>query len=252
MSNSSSLDNQCNDRINYIFDSRGFYHFKGFLDPLKLNSAIQCFDDLNFVPEAWFPEQHHAQHIHKHDNFLGELQQILYSHPITHQLISYPHKLIESYAITRQVGFLDLHGGSSEYLTRNPNVKDISAKSWVQDGRIYSLRVKVLIYLDDVKCPDDGRFIYIEGSHKARFSFRRIFPEGRSSASELIRTLEVHAGDAIWLNEALLHGAEMKTSQHERRLLAYTYGPSFMSNWIDLEGSAATATGYFAAETEST
>lgn len=252
MSSTFHLNDSDENKINYIFDSRGFYHFKGFLDTSNISLAIQCLNGLDFVPESWFPEQYHAHHIHKHDNFLGELQYILYNHPITSQVISYPHRLIESYAIDRQAGLLDLHAGSSEFLTKRPNIKDISAQSWVQDGRIYSLRVKVLIYLDEVKHANDGRFMYIEGSHKARFSFHRTFPGGRNSVPELIRTLEIDAGDVIWLNEALLHGSELKISKQKRRLLAYTYGPSFMSSWIDIEDPSSALTGYFAAETEST
>lgn len=239
-------------KVDYVFDSCGLYVYKGFLDSGQVRLARRCFNCLEFVPDSWALEQYRASHIHKTANFLGELNHVIQTHPITSRLISYPLRLIESYALERRVGTLDLHGGLSEYLSGISEIRDISARSWVQEGRIYSLRVKVLIYLDDVKHHSAGRFTYMEGSHKAAFSFHRAFPEGRKGATTLMRTVNVSVGDAIWLNEALLHGAEFKTSQRRRRLLAYTYGPSFMSDWVELDGSSSTSTGYFATETEQT
>ncbi len=66
-----------------------------------------------------------------------------------------------------------------------------------------------------------------------------------------MRTVEVRAGDAIWLNEALLHGADVKTSDTPRRLLAYTFGPTFMASWSELScDQSLERSGYAASESE--
>lgn len=65
-----------------------------------------------------------------------------------------------------------------------------------------------------------------------------------------MRTIEMRAGDAIWLNEALLHGAERKELPSPRRLLVYTFGPTFMASWADLKQQSIVSDGYAAAETE--
>jgi len=237
-------------QIDYIYDSRGLFIYRSFLSDEEIAAAKNCCGSLSFMPEVWAPEQLRASDIANRPDYLGELNVRLRDHGITHRLVGYPARLLESYALDRKCGRLDLHGGASEFLVGGETI-DISAKSWVQHQRLYSLRLKVIIYLDDVLDQNAGRFLYIEGSHKASFSFHRAFRGGRSTAHELTRTLELRAGDAIWLNEALLHGAESKISQGRRRLLAYSYGPAFMSNWVELGATSASQDkGYFPVETE--
>ena len=65
-------------------------------------------------------------------------------------MIGYPHRLLESYALVRTRGLLDLHGGAAEFVAGS-DARDISARSWAIAGRSYALRVKVLVYLDDVR-----------------------------------------------------------------------------------------------------
>ncbi|MBI3704975.1 MAG: phytanoyl-CoA dioxygenase family protein [Rhizobiales bacterium] len=233
----------------YTFDCRGYLIHPRFLNPMHLADARQHFSQLEFISDAWHEGQQRSANIHLSSGFLGTLGKELYRHPTTSLTIGYPHHLLESYALRRERGQLDLHGGAAEFVCGSDAV-DISARSWTHSGRSYALRVKVLIYLDDVTEPEEGRLAYIEGSHKADFAFHRAFPEGRRVAKDLVRTVEVRAGDAIWLNEALLHGAERKTSSTQRRLLAYTFGPTFMASWSENEEHASTTSGYARAETE--
>jgi hypothetical protein len=247
---SSDVDNDhglIDRQMDFTFDSRGLFVHRQFLSGEEIADAQRVFDGMIFVPETWAPNQHRASNIHN-STFQG-LARRLHESAITRRLVGYPHRLLESYAIKRTAGRLDLHGGASEYLA-DSNAKDISARSWVQDGQIYTLRLKVLLYLDDIVNPEDGPFLYVEGSHKSAFSFHRAFGEGRGLAADLIRSLEPRAGDAVWLNEALLHGAGEKTSMRSRRLLAFTYGPTFMADWATLESKSLTSAGYFASETE--
>ena len=236
-------------QYNYTFDCCGYVVRQNFLTPAEIETAQQELAGISLAPEPWNSAQCRATDIHLSSGLLGALSERLFNDVLTTQLINYPHRLLESYAITREHGRLDLHGGGSEFLT-GTDARDHSALSLVISGRIYALRVKVLIYLDNVRAPEDGRFAYVEGSHKAAFAFHRTFPRGREDAHHLLRTIEVRAGDAIWLNEGLLHGAEAKTSRSPRRLLAYTFGPSFMASWDDLPPRSLTNAGYAASETE--
>jgi len=236
-------------RIEYSYDSRGLVVWPNFLTASEIEDARCSVDSLPLLEEPWHDGQKRGGEIHRAPGCLSTLSATLFDHPVTRLLIGYPHRLLESYAITRDRGQLDLHGGRAEFLS-GKDARDISSRSWVEDRKIYSLRVKVLVYLDDVVEPEDGRFAYVEGSHKAAFAFHRAFPNGRMGAFDLWRTVEVHAGDVIWLNESMLHGAEEKTSQKRRRLLAFTYGPAFMVDWRELNVPSLQASGYHSAETE--
>jgi len=233
----------------YRFDSRGYWIQRGFLDLHQLEDARERLAQLPVAQDAWHEGQERASSIHLSPGLLTVLGKTLHRHPATALTIGYPHRLLESYALIRTRGLLDLHGGGAEFVAGS-DARDISARSWAIAGRSYALRVKVLIYLDDVALPQDGCLTYVEGSHKAEFAFHRAFPSGRRQAADLMRTIELRAGDAIWLNEALLHGAEKKESPSPRRLLAYTFGPTFMASWSDLKQQSILSDGYAATETE--
>jgi hypothetical protein len=233
----------------FRFDSRGYWIHRELLDRHQLEDARERLAQLALTRDAWHESQQRALSIHLVPGLLKGLGETLHGHPATALTIGYPHRLLESYALTRPRGLLNLHGGGAEYVAGS-DARDISARSWAAAGRSYALRVKVLVYLDDVVLPQDGRLAYIEGSHKAEFAFHRAFPGGRDEAADLMRTIEMRAGDAIWLNEALLHGAERKETPSPRRLLAYTFGPTFMANWSELEQQSIASEGYASAETE--
>lgn len=237
------------DQVVYIFDARGYVVQPGFLDPDQVARAREQMAKLAFSRDEWHEGQERASDLHGEAGFLGELANRLYRHPTTGLAIGYPHRLLESYALARTLGTLDLHGGASEFIVGS-EARDISGRSWSQGGRTYALRVKVLVYLDDIVLPEDGRPAYVEGSHKADHAFHRAFPGGRDEAADLLRTISVRAGDAVWLNEGLLHGAERKSSSTPRRLLAYTFGPTFMAPWSELGEQSISAAGYPPMETE--
>jgi Phytanoyl-CoA dioxygenase (PhyH) len=234
-------------KIEFEFDSRGFFLYKNFIENNWLCELRDALDKAYFQSESWTDQQKRASNIH--ETIFHDLAKKIYEHNLMKRLIGYPHRLIESYAVKRRSGLLDLHGGASEFL-QNSDVLDVSAGSFVRNNQLYTLRMKVIVYLDDTTSADQGQFIYIEGSHKSAFSFHRAFPEGRDAAGDMLRQLDVRAGDALWLNEALLHGASEKTSGEDRRFLAFQFGPAFMADWRDLERSSLLETGYTPATAE--
>lgn len=233
----------------YKFDATGFLLERNFLSKQENEEIVRLWPTMNFFQEDWHDHQTKENRIHEKYEAFRALQKRISKHSNTQLFISYPHRILESYAFARTAGDLDLHGGPAEHLVSGA-ARDASAHHWVMNDQIYTLRLKVLIYLDDVETVDDGAFMYVEGSHKSHFSFHEAFPDGRDSAPDLIRTLSIQAGDAIWLNEALMHGAHLKTGDLPRRIAAFTFGPTFMSDWQDIEPDAEKS-GYVATETES-
>lgn len=232
MSTSDHLSPRCRAQATYLFDARGYHIEKGFLQAEELEASRHQFELDDLSPEAWHADQSRAEHLAERSTHFGALARRLHEHPLTQLLITYPARLLESYGIDRRSGRLDLHGGAREYLVTGEAV-DTSASTLVHDGRIYCSRLKVLIYLDAVDSLGDGLFTYVEGSHKSNFAFHRAFPLGRTDAPAALRRVRFEAGDAMWLNEALLHGADAKTSAKSRRLVAFTFGPSFMADWSE-------------------
>ena len=149
--------------------------------------------------------------------------------------------MIESYALDRHPGgWLPFHGGMSERLGRggHPEAEDISVAYFVRSGRMYSQRVKALVYLDAIEADEDGPLLYIEGSHKASFAFMQTFSAGRDELANyqhLVRKIAVGAGDVLVLNEAVVHGTRLKLSPARRRVAVFTFAPSFVRSWADLE-----------------
>lgn len=91
-------------------------------------------------------------------------------------MIGYPHRLLESYALVRTRGLLDLHGGAAEFVAGS-DARDISARSWAIAGRSYALRVKVLVYLDDVPlCLRTVAWLILKGRTKRNSRSIEPFP----------------------------------------------------------------------------
>jgi len=173
--------------------------------------------------------------------------------------MTYPHQLIESYALERHNGgWLPFHGGAVERLGRagHPVAEDISTAYFARANRMYSLRVKALVYLDPIEDDDDAPLLYIEGSHKANFPFMQAFsagPRELDGYQHLVRSLTVGAGDLVLLNEAVVHGTRTKVSASRRRVAVFTFAPSFVRPWADLDRDHDTGlkrSGYGKVDTE--
>jgi len=163
-------------------------------------------------------------------------------------VINQPLRILESYALRRhQDSVLYLHGGYAELLDLHSESisRDLSITHTYHDGKLYCTYVKTLIYLSDITSQEDGSFCYLHGSHKANFPILR--PRARQGArmsliDEGFPTLAdvfVRAGDLLLLNEALMHGTRHKRTAGDRCLLAFSYGPTFLCDWRELEAETA-------------
>jgi ectoine hydroxylase-related dioxygenase (phytanoyl-CoA dioxygenase family) len=159
-------------------------------------------------------------------------------------LINQPVRLIESYALRREHdSVFYLHNGNSEYLEYGSDQvvqRNMSISHTFHNGRLFCMFVKVLIYLTDVATPEDGPFCYLEGSHKANWPwFTRPESVDRPALTTVnfpsLRIVAARAGDALIINEALLHGTLPKTTEEERLLMAFSYAPAFVADWKEID-----------------
>jgi len=120
---------------------------------------------------------------------------------------------------------------------------------------MYSLRAKVLLYLDAIEDDADGPLFYIEGSHKANHPLMQTFAAGAREIdgySHLVHRMQFTAGTLVLLNEALVHGALEKLSARRRRVLVFTFAPAFAADWSELRRGDAELhrQGYVVPDTE--
>ncbi|MGC0420177.1 phytanoyl-CoA dioxygenase family protein [Embleya sp. AB8] len=164
------------------------------------------------------------------------------------EVVNQPLRLLEGYALRRGPdSVLYLHGGNAELLDLGEGSvgRDMSITHTYHDGKLYCPYVKALIYLSDVQTPDDGAFCYIQGSHKANFPLLRpraergvrtsLIDDGFPTLTDVL----VRSGDLLLLNEALMHGTRRKRSPGDRLLVAFGYGPTFLTDWRELDGETS-------------
>lgn len=229
----------------YLFDTMGFVRIPGFLssevvdacrsEVIRLPSRRmegrgdkERFDDL-------VSRSSHFDEFARSGGMLGCVEPV----------INQPLRLIESYALRREGdSIFYLHNGNSETLHYGENCsvqRNMSLNHTFHDGKLFCMFVKVLVYLSDVHKQDDGPFCYLQGSHKANLPWFRD-PGSAEARPALTRqnfpSLEhtlVDAGDALLLNEALLHGTLPKASERERLVLAFSYAPAFVTDWKEID-----------------
>jgi ectoine hydroxylase-related dioxygenase (phytanoyl-CoA dioxygenase family) len=85
----------------------------------------------------------------------------------------------------------------------------------------------------------DGGFSCIPGSHKSNF-YNFIPNEVRTFERPVhyVAQPAVEAGDVIFFTEALIHGTQPWTAEHERRSILYKYSPghsAWSQNYYDLD-----------------
>ena len=94
-----------------------------------------------------------------------------------------------------------------------------------KNGRMFNGLVAISYALTDVG-PGDGGFCCIPGSHKSNF-VASLPPEVRTfeRPAHYVVQPEVEAGDALIFTEALIHGTQSWTADHERRALLFKFSP---------------------------
>lgn len=223
----------------YRYDAQGFLHLPGALGEAELAGIRAMLDrppdtrDADTGIERWADPQREIDAVRaviERPDLLARLIDV----------INQPLRIVECYGHRSGVGaFLYLHNGNTQDLVYEGGIratKNMAYRCEYHDGRLYTTFVKLLVYLTDVG-PEDGPFCYVAGSHKANFAFpwpdevRRGETLLSESGHPLVGTVPVRAGDAILLNEALLHGACVRHNPGHRALLAASYCPAFMADW---------------------
>lgn len=97
----------------------------------------------------------------------------------------------------------------------------------VVDGRFNCPMVKVFFCLTDVG-PDQGAFVVVPGSHKARFE---IDPTGRVDLPGQRVFDDIKAGDLLLFNEGLLHNGRPNPSDKTRITLIVNFGRKDAGVW---------------------
>lgn len=238
------METYLSDQDLYLFDTMGFLHVENFLAENEVQTYRSELGTLHTAP-CDFANTVRFEKLAQQ----SELFQALACNPgITRRIndvINQPYRLIESYATRRTAGsVLHLHGGLSEMLHYEQGTasRTMSIYHTFHNGKIYCMYVKALIYLEDIQKLEDGPFCYIQGSHKANYPLHQVrLQDGKlvplaQVGFPSLSTLYVKAGDLLLLNESLMHGTYPKISHEpERTILAFSYAPSFASDWRPLE-----------------
>lgn len=226
----------------YLFDTTGVLKIPNFLS----QKDIKLFRDTVFsCPSrvmAGRGDKIRYDNLTKHSPILNSFAQSNSIMACVEPLINQPFRLIESYGLFRQENSVFyLHNGMSEHVNYGINrqvQRNMSVTHTYHDGKLYCMFIKCLIYLTDIKTDDDGAFCYIQGSHKANYSW---FPNSIEDSNKpaltrenfpTLNTIHVQAGDILLLNEALLHGTLPKTNKGDRLVVAFSYSPCFIADWI--------------------
>lgn len=227
----------------YAYDTRGFLHIPGFLSADQLAQArdFLAHDPVSVSEDTGIRRW---SNLHRTNPAVSDLMRSPHVTDPVLNLINQPMRIVECYGHeSGDNAFLYMHNGNTQDLTYEGHIratKNMAYRCEYHDGRLYSTYVKILLYLTPIY-EDGGPFCYIEGSHKANFTFP--WPEEVRKGEKLLcdighpafRTVPVEAGDAILLNESLLHGASRRKSGGTRSLLAASFCPSFMADWQYLE-----------------
>lgn len=238
----------------YAYDTQGFLRVEGFLDQDQL-AVCRGFLDTPAASTGADTGIERWSGLHRSHPQIAEFVRSRHLVDPVLTLVNQPMRIVECYGHRSGRGsFLYMHNGNTQNLVYEGRIratKNMAYRCEYHDGKLYTTYVKAILYLTDID-EEGGPFCYIEGSHKANFSFPWP-PEVRSAESLLsesghpaLRQVPVAAGDMILLNEALLHGARKRRSPGERVLLATSYCPAFMADWSYLERTPSDldATGY--------
>jgi hemin uptake protein HemP len=226
----------------YHFDTRGFLLKPGFLSPSEVAEITSTLDPLWTVANDGATAR--VSMLTQHPAF-AELACRIGNEAGLYSTINQPFRLIESYALRRSDGSMQtLHNGRSN--VNRSAYGESNRAMWrdhtYHDGRLYCMMVKALIYLTDISTDEDGPFTLVEGSHKANYPFpmaKHDIKRGAGLTGDGTHQVHTRAGDLLLLNEALTHGSLAKSSPGPRLFIAFSYAPSFVSDYRKLgKGSA--------------
>jgi hemin uptake protein HemP len=241
----------------YLFDTTGHLKIPGMLDA----TAVEyCREQVLALPSRIMPgrgDKRRFDDIINSVPALGELARSQHMRQLVTPLINQPYRVIESYALLRgKDSVFYLHNGHSELIRYGspPSIaRNTTYGHSYHDGKLYCNFIKVLLYLSDQRSDADGPFCFLQGSHKANLPW---FSEGELDGKKpdlskenfpSLEQLYTSAGDAVIINEALLHGTLPKTTGGQRLVLAISYAPAFVADWkaIDLMSDDIARLGHY-------
>ncbi|MEU8581008.1 phytanoyl-CoA dioxygenase family protein [Streptomyces abikoensis] len=238
----------------YLFDTTGFLVVPGVFDPSEVTGLRAELDRLHPVDPGFANTRRYDDLPTTSELFakLGRDERIVGR---VREVVNQPLRVLEGYALRRgRDSVLYLHGGNSELLDLDGGTvgRDLSITHTYHDGKLFCPYVKALVYLSDIRSPEDGSFCYIQGSHKANYPLLRHRAERGERASLIdegfptLTDVFVGAGDLLILNEALMHGTRRKRTPGDRLLAAFGYGPTYMADWSEWNGETGDlrGTGY--------
>lgn len=232
----------------YLFDLRGYLIVRKALsdDQLaRLNAAYDAFP-MDLAPWDWWGN---VQRSDDGDSAKGyELENIVEGGDIFEEMIDHPAWINHMYhwcgeedsyvaglfidetfaSIRRSGGFFGIHSGGYRGAIRG--------QYHYNNGVFRCGQVNALMALTDIG-PGDGGTMVIPGSHKANFAHPQVAGADGSGTRDRVQSpmddiegaVEVHldAGDVLLFCDGIAHGGSARTTEGERRVLIYRYGPSW-------------------------
>ena len=231
------------DLDNYLFDLRGYLILRGALTGDQVAALNAAFDEFppDLDPWAWWGNVQRSDA--EGDTHKGyELQNVVEAGPAFEQLIDHPAWVnymrtwageSDSYveglfidecfaSVRRAGGYFDVHSGGYHGALRG--------QYRYVNGVFRCGQVNALMALTDIG-PGDGGTMVIPGSHKANFPHPGK-PEGRGRMDQVEGAIEVelNAGDVLLFCDGIAHGGSSRTTTDgERRVVIYRYGPAWGS-----------------------
>ena len=229
----------------YLFDAMGVLKVPGFL---SREAAAECRSEILQQSSRLMEgrgDKERFDDLFEQSPALRDLANSAAVRNCVEPLINQPYRLIESYGLRRHGdSVFYLHNGNSEILEYGDGKsvqRNMSLHHSFQDGKIFCMFVKLLVYLSDVRAVEDGPFCYLQGSHKANLP---LFPtsedfDARPPLTKAnfpsLEHLFAEAGDAVLINEALFHGTLPKSSPSERLVMALSFAPAFVADWSEID-----------------
>jgi hypothetical protein len=224
----------------YLFDTLGFVVVKGVFNKEELaliNKGIDCRERNDFHERTGTIRNSSLGKSGRRDcgNFLawpesdgGSLLRSLLNHqrlhPLLNELCGEGHRLDHKPVMFIQEqgaeGF-DLHGGS---ITAS-GAYNFPISYHFHGQQIVCSLINVAVQLTDSP-KGSGGFVVVPGSHKSNFP-----PPGNREALQHIADRygyqpECEAGDAVLFTEAVLHGAAVRKSPEQRRVVLMRFSPA--------------------------
>jgi hypothetical protein len=223
----------------YLFDTLGFVVIKGVLssaEVCKINQGIDAHARTDFHERTGTIRNSALGKSGRKDcgNFLGwsdqdggsELRSLLANRkllPILNELCGEGHRLDHKPVMFVQEqgaeGF-DLHGGA----VTSSGAYNFPISYHCHAGQIVCNLINVAVQLTDSP-RGAGGFVVVPGSHKSNFPSPKTNEELQFIADNYGYQPECQAGDAVLFTEAVLHGAAIRHSSNQRRVVLMRFAP---------------------------